>query len=64
MVVKVLNCMGKLWYLKKELSVFHENCCGFGPPKVKKMGKVRKGNISKSKAKMKKTKGTYFKSKN
>ena len=46
--------------MKKELSVFHENCCGFGPPKVKIWVKVKKGNISKSKAKMKKLKILYF----
>ena len=33
--------MGKLGCLKKELSVFHENCCGFGPSKVKKSGKTK-----------------------
>ena len=57
MVVKVLNCMGKLWYLKKELSVFHENCCAFEPTKVKKWVKQKKGDISKNKEKMKKLKG-------
>ena len=31
MVEEILKSMEKLWYLKKELSVFHENCCIFAP---------------------------------
>ena len=46
--------------MKKELSVFHENCCGFGPPNVKKLVKIKNGHISENRAKLKKLKALYF----
>ena len=52
--------MGKLWYLKKELSVFHENCCGFGPPNVQNWVKLKNGHILENRSKLTKLKALYF----
>jgi len=46
--------------LKKEFSVFHENCCGFGTPNVKKMGKIKNSHISEIRAKLTKLKALYI----
>ena len=35
--LSLAKCITILCYVKKELSFFHENCCGFGPPNVKKL---------------------------
>ena len=46
--------------MKKELSVFHENCFGLGHPNVKNWVKLKNGHISENRSKLTKLKALCF----